>query len=176
MLAARTGWERQMSDRSRKARVAGLAVVVAVTLATLLVPGTAHARPGSPGGYRVEPSSTGFVSMLTQNEWAGDCEEYGSPDPIHNPTSYVVVRNSNGDLDITWEANTRTNKTHTGDIWHQYFDVYADDWTLLRTFGPFDSTTMWVQPGYYYTSLTLKYYMPPELFAAIRFIDWYGYC
>jgi hypothetical protein len=166
-----------MSDRIRWRRLPGLAVVAAVTLATLLIPGTAHARPGHPQGISVEPSSWGFVSNLSWTTRAGDCEELGRPNPTgEDPSSDLIVRNSNGSLNITWESYTRTNKTHTGDIWHQYFDVYAADFTLLHTFGPFDSSKMWVGPDYYYNVVTLTYYMPPELFAAIRYIDWYADC
>jgi hypothetical protein len=159
-------------------RWSGLATAAAVVAAAVLLPGTAQAAPSEDWWFSVQPAYGGIVSFLPKSMHAGDCEESGNTDPNSGLISHVFIGtpDTHGNATIIWYGLTRTSRTHTGDIWHQSFTFRTAYGTPLGTVGPLDSKTMWVQPGYYTTTVTRTRFVDPALFPAIAFVEWYADC
>jgi hypothetical protein len=129
-----------------------------------------HTEPNVP----VNNDGTTITCILADPFEVGDCQ-------MTNASVTLTLNDPNtGDATLTWDADVGTRHTHTHDVWHQGFDfktrfghsVFSNE--NARFDGPGMDQHDPIQPTH--VNLVQSVSVDPDLFGAIRAVDWTGEC
>jgi hypothetical protein len=148
------------------------------TLALTSIVGLGTPAQATTGAEILVPITFSGSHVLPWSFKAGDCHQVGQNEAPSQLPSTITIEKSTAFPNlytITWNGTLYTDRTFSGDVWHQKFVFRNSDGPIAAI--NFDKAPIMAITGHiYYYQESKDLPLTPDKANSITFVDWIGDC